>query len=199
MTMGEGFINRLPSARDATFIKDGLNELFGRDIGNTRTRHGHLKHAIPGLMKKNRAATGADRRQRSLRHAAWLLTAEIFANAPKDHDPTFRYFLRWLTWLERAVPPQNTIVFVDGVQQHPETNAGDMTAAEAILDTVDQAIDRTKTVRFDWQSASDTDPPLSVAVDRRNRPYTVEVRSKAWDELDSIGYNLPTDSEDDFE
>src|SRR5687768_125200 len=139
--MGEGLINRLPSAVDATFIKDGLNDLFGnRHLGDTRVKHGHFKRVYRGLLERNRSATGADKRQRSLRHAAWLLTAEIFANISEGHEPTFRYFLRWLTWIERGVPPDQTIVFVDGVQNYPSTNPQDMTAAEAILDTLDQAI-----------------------------------------------------------
>src|SRR3974390_1692384 len=151
--MGEGFINKLPNAVDAFFIKQGLNDLFGQHLPHVRTKHSEAKQRYPGLLEHDASATGLDRRQRSLRHAAWLLTDEIFANAPDGHQPTFRYWLRWLTWIERA-PPGGAQVTVVGppVDLSPADN-GVLTPAHAILDTLFRAIDRTRRVEFDWNLA----------------------------------------------
>lgn len=193
--MGEGFVKRLPNAKDAFFIKQGLNDLFGPSgLGGTQSKHNHLKGRYPNLFRHDAGATGAGRRQRSLRHAAWLLTDDIFHNAPADHQPKFRYWLRWLTWIERD-PPNDAIVVVDGTVQGQDG----MKPAEAILRTLFRALDRTRTVEFDWDPAPQGQPHLTVIVDRPGPgPYKIKVISRGWDTLDEAGYTKDTDSEDDF-
>ena len=190
--MGDGLT--LTANSDAAAITDGLTDLFKAKLGRTKAKFDDLtSNTYKHLFKHDAAATGSDRRQRSLRHAAWLLTAEIFADQnPHTLTVKFRLWLRYLTWIERA-PPAGAVVKVNGVVN------GD-SPAKAMLDTLWKAMDRTKQVEFHWDLPDNQHPGmLTVEVQNVNEPYSISVWSIMVSDLDNIAnYTALSDSEDDF-
>jgi len=93
----------------ATAVKLGtltLNDLFNKtNIGATKTRVDDLRNIYPGLLRRKKNAPADNpARQRTLRFAAWLLTADITYIKDDVSGKNFSTWLKWLTWLKKEHP-----------------------------------------------------------------------------------------------
>jgi len=176
--MGKGVT--LPGRDQALAIASDLNTMFSTDnFEVTKARYHALKSHYPAFLEHKDNETGASRRQRTLRHAGWLLTADVDFGASDTGTAfypakKFRLWLRWLSWIEHK-PPPNSVVIVN------ET-ASNETPAQAIKKTLYAAFDRPHdfanpaSVLFSWQQASGP-LGLQVEVDRRGPRYGIKITS----------------------
>ncbi len=169
--MGNGGL--LPSGLQGKLvIVPGLDKMFGPDLADTKNKFRLLKqHFFQKLGDHDDAGTdkGVGRRQRTLRHVAWILTADIFDRPPDYPYPNkrFQLWLRYLTWIEHVAT--NYKVTVNG-------QPSNLKPAAAIKKTIVLALQNNTKIKFDWDPA--TGPyELTVDVVQNVAPMTIKLTS----------------------
>jgi hypothetical protein len=157
-----------------------LDEMFGitadptKDLRNSKDKVSKLKlnHYKNLLEPSNSTVHFSDRRQRTLRHAAWLLTAEKFDSTPGD---LFRRWLRYLTWLGHGPwAPNPPVVRVDGTVVASAEEAIKAT----LLISLNSPPGNPITITFNWSLTNKTDPSnLNVFITRATNPMNITIRS----------------------
>ena len=194
--MGKGVI--LPSADQAQAIASNLNTMFSEPYFEaTKARYHALKAHYPALLEHKAGEAGTSRRQRTLRHAGWLLTADVDFGAALSGTALypakkFRLWLRWLTWVEQHQQPNSTVT-IDGQTTTRET------PAQAIKETLRQAFNKPNnapdgiSVTFTWLPPAATETELVVVVLRTAPQYSIVVKSRSVEDISG----LPDADDDD--
>jgi len=172
-------------------IASHLTDMFTRERATTIAKVTEIKRTtFPALLEyRPGGGGGADRRQRTLRHAAWLLMGHKFdSNAPTE---LLRKWLRYLTWIGQDGFHPSAKVIVDN-------NHSSETPAQAILITIKKSIDQDYPITFRWYASGSTDPALKVDVTRttpdQNTPMTISITSKREVDLPSTIHSSDEDA-----
>jgi hypothetical protein len=168
--MGNG--GALPDKLQASaVILPALNYMFDPAGGLPQTQVSFrlLKRFYRHLGDHADHDQGTNRRERTLRHLGWLLTAEMFDDPSRYPYPNdrFRLWLRYLTWLEHIAA--NYTVTVDG-------QPSNLTPAAAIKRTILRSIQNNTQILFDWGPAGGAHE-LTVDVMQTTNPMRIVVTS----------------------
>jgi hypothetical protein len=170
------------------FIVPALNEMFDPAAGLplTQANFRQLKRFYRRLGEHAAHDQGASRRQRTLRHLAWLLTAEFFDDPTQYPYPNnrFRLWLRYLTWIEHIAA--NYKVTVDG-------QPSNLTPAAAIKATLLRSLQNGTQVIFDWKPPASAAYELTVEVIQNVSPMRINVTSI---KEESIPSTISSDDDD---
>jgi hypothetical protein len=152
-------------------IVPALNIMFGSDLQKTKNKFILLRNLYQKLGEHDDTGNdkGVARRQRTLRHVAWLLTAETFDKPVEYPYPNTRFqlWLRYLTWIEHVAT--NYQVTVNGQPSR-------LKPAAAIKKAIILALQNNTKIVFDWDKAPG---PFELTVDvvQNVTPMTIAVKS----------------------
>ena len=154
------------------FIVPALNAMFDPAAGlaSTQASFTQLKRFYRHLGEHAPHDQGTSRRQRTLRHVAWLLTAEIFDDPTTYPYPNdrFRLWLRYLTWVEHIAA--NYKVTVNG-------QSSNLTPAAAIKATLARSLQSGTQIIFDGNPPAGSTYALTVDVIQNTNPMRINLTS----------------------